>query len=144
MASTAPAPITVSIESGLPGSGDVTIRTGPESAEELRQAFSELGLPTADVLEHSAHEVLTAVFEVVGGLSSVGALNALVKGLSTWLHRNDGKEIDFEVNGTRVKLKGISEAGIAQILGELRAERDDQWRSQLPDRFPSRQDDELQ
>jgi hypothetical protein len=144
MASTTPAPITVSIESGLPGSGDVTIRTGPEAAEGLRQAFSEVGLATADVLEHSAHEVLTAVFEVVGGLSSVGSLNALIKGLSIWVHRNDGKEMDVEMNGTRVRLKGVSEAGMAQILGDLQAARDNQWRSQLPDRFPSRKDDELQ
>ena len=135
MVSMARTPITVSIETGLPNSGDVTIRIGPESVDGLRRAFGELGLPTADVLEHSASEVLTAIFEVQNVLGSAG-LVALAKGLSIWLHRNDGKEIDVTVNGVKLRLKGMSEAEIVRILSELRTERDDQWRSQFSDRFP--------
>jgi hypothetical protein len=142
MASTAHAPIKVSIETGLPNSGDVTIRIGPEAVDDLRRAFGELGLPTADALEHSAPEVLTAIFEVQNVLGSAG-LVALAKGLSIWLHRNDGKEIDATVNGAKLRLKGMSEAEIVRILSELRTERDGQWRSQFPDRFPPGLDEEL-
>ena len=140
MASTASPPIIVSIETGPPGSSDVTFRTGPEPAEELRQAFSEVGLPTADALEHSVSEALRAIFEVQNVLGSPG-LYAVAKVLSTWLHRNDGKEVDITMNGTKIKMKGMSEAAVARTLSELATARDDQWRSQLPDRFPPAQDD---
>lgn len=143
MASTAPTPVTVSMETGLPNSGDVTIRTGSESADDLRRAFGEFGLSTADALELSVSDVLTTVFQVQNVLGSAG-LAALAKGLSTWLHRNDGKEIDVTVNGTVLRFKGMSEAEIVRIVHELRTERNGQWRSQFPDRFPPGPDDESQ
>ena len=143
MASVTPSPLTVSMETGLPDSGDVTVRAEPEAADDLRQAFGELGLLTAGALEHSASEVLTTVFEVQNVLSTAG-LTAFIKALSMWLHRNDGKEIDVTFNGTKVKAKGMSEAEFARIVRELRAERDSQWRSKFPDRFPPGRDDELQ
>lgn len=144
MASTAPTPITVSIETGLPGSGDVTFRTGPEPTEELRQAFSEVGLPTADVLEHSASEVLRAIFEVQNVLGGSAGVYAFANVLKTWLHRNDGKEVEVTINGAKLRAKGMSDAAIVQAVSELMTARDDQRRSQLPDRFPPGQDGDPQ
>jgi hypothetical protein len=110
MASTARTSVTISMETGLPNSGDVTIRTGPESADDLRRAFGEVGLSTADALELSVPNVLTAVFQVQNVLGSAGPA-ALAKGLSTWLHRNDGKEINERSRGRADRARAADGAG---------------------------------
>lgn len=122
------------METGPPGSDFVTVRASPEAEDDLRRVFGELGLPTSGVLEHSAAEVLSAIFDVQNVLGSTAGLAVFVKGLSVWLHRNDGKEIDLTVNGKKLKVKGISEAGIARFL---QAEWGDQWRSTAWDLPPA-------
>lgn len=129
------------METGPPGSDFVTVRASPEAEDDLRRVFGELGLPTSGVLEHSAAEVLSAIFDVQNVLGSTAGLAVFVKGLSVWLHRNDGKEIDLTVNGKKLKVKGISEAGIARFL---QAEWGDQWHSTARDQFPAAPGDEPQ
>jgi len=128
-------PITVRIETGLPSTGRITVRTEPEHADDLRRSFDELGLPTTgDVVELSVPEVVTTVFQVGGILGS--QLLVFAKALSLWFHRHDGKKIEITMNDQTLRLEGMNEAQAARTIRVLRKEWDDKWREQFPDRFP--------
>jgi hypothetical protein len=143
MSPTADTPITVRMETGLPNSGRITVHTEPENADDLRRAFDVIGLSTSDIVELPVPEVLETVFQVQNILGSAG-LATFVKAFSLWLRRNDKKDIDITVNGESFRFKGMGEAEISRIMHERRKEWDDQWRQQLPDRFPCDQDGESQ
>jgi hypothetical protein len=141
MTPAADTPITVRMETGLPNTGQITIRIEPENADDLRRTFDVFSLSTSDIVELSVPEVLETVFQVQNILGSAG-LATLVKALSLWLHRNDKKDIDITVNGESFRFKGMGDAEITRIMRDRWKERDDQWRDQFPDRFPRDPDDE--
>jgi hypothetical protein len=140
MTSAGETPISVHIETGLPGTGRITVRTEPEHADDLRRSFDELGLPTTgDIVELSVPEVVTTVFEVGGILGS--QLFVFAKALSLWFHRHDGKKIEITMNNQTLRLEGMNEAQAARTIRALRKEWDDKWREQFPERFPPDSDE---
>src|ERR1700733_10918379 len=70
MTPAADTPITVRMETGLPNTGQITIRLEPENADDLRRAFDVLGMSTSDIVELSVPEVLETVFQVQNILGS--------------------------------------------------------------------------
>lgn len=128
-------PVTVRVETGQPNTGRITIRTEPENAGDLRQAFDTFGLSTSDIVELSVPDVVATVFQVQNILGSAG-LATFVKALSLWLHRNDKKDIEITVNGQKFRFKGMGEGEITRIMRERQKEWDDQWREQYPELFP--------
>jgi hypothetical protein len=129
-------PITVRVETGQPNTGQITIRTEPENAGDLRQAFDTFGLSTSDIVELSVPTIVTTVFQVQNILGSAG-LATFVKALSLWIHRNDKKKVEITVNGQKSQFKGMSQDEIARIIRERQKEWDDQWREQYPELYPS-------
>lgn len=134
MTSASDTPISVRIETGLPGTGRITVHTQPEYADDLRQSFEELGLPTGGILELSIPEVVTVAFEVGSVLGP--QLYLFAKALSLWSHRHDGKKIEITMNNQTLRLEGVNEAQAVRTIRALRKEWDDNWREQFPDRFP--------
>jgi hypothetical protein len=135
--------ITVRMETGQPNTGEITIHTEPENADDLRRVLDELGLSTSGAIEHSVPEVLTTVFEVHNILGSAGLLT-FAKAFSIWLHRNDKKDVEITVNGEKFRFKGMGKAEITRIMRERQKDWDDKWREQFPDRFPLDSGDDKQ
>jgi hypothetical protein len=59
-------------------------------------------------------------------------LFVLVKALSLWFHRHDGK-IEITMNDRTLKLEGMSEAEAVRMMRAAQRESDDKWREQFPE-----------